>query len=320
MKTIFLVLALIGFLGCFAQDVIILKNGEEIEAMVTEVRQSEISYKKASNLGGPTYTMPISKIFMIKYQNGDKDVFGELEEERPERPPTPEVTANPVKTAAFKYDPEMGNPYCRVKKQKGCMIHGTRGNEVYFREDIIFYGFDFTYLKLSNPAKVGDGFRIVPKYIVAWNKMLTYELLPFDKMADWMRKPYMLNGRSVFPYHQYMDAQNFVSSVTYCLQFEDIEKIVRGYELREKDGIGMVVNLSNFHKDREYAHIWVTFFDITTREILFAVEATGKAGGMGMTKHWAVGVEEAFRSMFVSQVFRPQRNSNQQIPGKFLDK
>jgi hypothetical protein len=80
----------------------------------------------------------------------------------------------------------------------------------------------------------------------------------------------------------------------------------------------MVINLSNFHKDREYAHIWVTFFDITTREILFAVEATGKAGGMGMTKHWAVGVEEAFRSMFVSQVFRPQRNANYQIPDKLL--
>ena len=60
----------------FSQDVIFLSNGDEIEAKVTKVGNAEIEYKKWSNQEGPTYTEMKSNILMIKYQNGEKDVFG----------------------------------------------------------------------------------------------------------------------------------------------------------------------------------------------------------------------------------------------------
>jgi hypothetical protein len=59
----------------FAQDVITLKNGDEIKAKVQEVGLSDVKYKKYDNLTGPLYTLLKSEIFMIKYENGDKDVF-----------------------------------------------------------------------------------------------------------------------------------------------------------------------------------------------------------------------------------------------------
>ncbi|HON19858.1 MAG TPA: hypothetical protein PLW70_00780 [Bacteroidales bacterium] len=58
-----------------AQDVITLKNGDEIQAKVTEVMQDQIKYKRFDNLDGPVYFLNKSEIFMIKYQNGQKDVF-----------------------------------------------------------------------------------------------------------------------------------------------------------------------------------------------------------------------------------------------------
>jgi hypothetical protein len=61
-------------------DVIILKNGKEIESKVLEVSPSEIKYKKIDNLEGPLFTINKSDVFMIKYQNGSKDVFGDMEE------------------------------------------------------------------------------------------------------------------------------------------------------------------------------------------------------------------------------------------------
>jgi hypothetical protein len=218
----------------------------------------------------------------------------------------------------FTYDPEIGNQYCQIKKKVGCKIYGDRGNEIFYRQDIVFYGFDLTYLKLTNRDKIGDGIIIVPKYFEPWNDMLTNDMLPFKKISGWMDKPTLFLGNSVFPYYTLGDAQNFVSSVNYCITYEDVEQIVKNYALREKEGIGMVVNLSNFNKEREYSHIWVSFFDIATREILFAVEATGKAGGAGMTKHWAEGVSAAFRDMFIDQVYKPRRTSNHQIPGKLV--
>ena len=59
-----------------AHDVILKVNGDEVEAKVTEVGLTEIKYKRASNLSGPTYTLSITEVFMITYNNGEKDVFG----------------------------------------------------------------------------------------------------------------------------------------------------------------------------------------------------------------------------------------------------
>jgi hypothetical protein len=60
----------------WSQDVIVLKkNAEEIKALVQEVGLTEVKYKKYENANGPSYTLLKADIFMIKYANGEKDVF-----------------------------------------------------------------------------------------------------------------------------------------------------------------------------------------------------------------------------------------------------
>ncbi|MFC2113319.1 hypothetical protein ACFLTA_08630 [Bacteroidota bacterium] len=72
---------LILFFGCLAivnlhsQDLIVMKSGEEIQAIVLEVGIEVIKYKKVDNQQGPTYSIVKSDVFMIKYANGTKDVF-----------------------------------------------------------------------------------------------------------------------------------------------------------------------------------------------------------------------------------------------------
>lgn len=60
-----------------AQDLIVLKNANEIQAKVTTIEQGKIAYLKWSNLDGPTYTLDKSQILFIKYANGEKEVFSE---------------------------------------------------------------------------------------------------------------------------------------------------------------------------------------------------------------------------------------------------
>jgi hypothetical protein len=60
-----------------AQDVITKRDGSEIKATVIKVSRDEVEYKKFNSPSGPTYSMPKSEIFMIKYADGTKDVFQE---------------------------------------------------------------------------------------------------------------------------------------------------------------------------------------------------------------------------------------------------
>ncbi len=67
-----------------AQDKIITKNAETIEATVLEIDINDIRYKKADNPEGPVFVISKSDIATIIYGNGSIDVFNE-EEKKPEQ-------------------------------------------------------------------------------------------------------------------------------------------------------------------------------------------------------------------------------------------
>ncbi len=83
-RIILLLFAMLAALSVKAQDVIVMKDGDEVNAKVLSLNDSDVSYKKWENQEGPTYTTSKSKIFMIKYANGYKEVFkDELAAEQP---------------------------------------------------------------------------------------------------------------------------------------------------------------------------------------------------------------------------------------------
>ncbi len=81
-----------------AQDIIITKKSERINAKVTEVNINDIKYKNWKNLDGPVYTMLKSDIDSITYQNGEVEVFTETltnnqQQEKLSTPPPTSMTA-----------------------------------------------------------------------------------------------------------------------------------------------------------------------------------------------------------------------------------
>ncbi len=79
-KTLLLFISfLLITLICKSQDIIIKRSGDEIKTKVTEIGLETIKYKMFDNKNGPTYTILKSDIFMIKYENGSKDVFNKGE-------------------------------------------------------------------------------------------------------------------------------------------------------------------------------------------------------------------------------------------------
>ena len=77
MKRLILFLIIISNFS-YAQDLMIYKSGDEKEVKILKISSSEITFKKFSNINGPEYTIDLSEIFMIKYKNGDKDIFNDV--------------------------------------------------------------------------------------------------------------------------------------------------------------------------------------------------------------------------------------------------
>ena len=79
MKKVLAVLLLLCSVGAFAQDVIVKRDRSTVVCKVLEVTDSEITYKKWSDLKGANYVMDISLVSAINYENGKKKIISELE-------------------------------------------------------------------------------------------------------------------------------------------------------------------------------------------------------------------------------------------------
>ena len=72
MKKAFLVCIFLmaSLLSISAQDVIILRNGDKINAKVMEISPTEIKYKRFDNLDGPLVIIYTADVLAIQYENG----------------------------------------------------------------------------------------------------------------------------------------------------------------------------------------------------------------------------------------------------------
>jgi hypothetical protein len=64
-----------GLFSVNALDMIVLKDGNMIEAKVLEMSPTEIRYKRADNLNGPTIVLPVDRVLSIRYENGVLDII-----------------------------------------------------------------------------------------------------------------------------------------------------------------------------------------------------------------------------------------------------
>jgi len=63
------------FLSLKAQDIIITHDAQRIDAVIEEISDTEIRYKRTDNLNGPTFVLSTSKIASIIFKNGDVQTF-----------------------------------------------------------------------------------------------------------------------------------------------------------------------------------------------------------------------------------------------------
>ena len=70
-----MLLALACILPLTAKQTMTMLSGEELEVAIVTLGETEITYKKASNPGGPNYTVSRDKVFFIVYDDGSREVI-----------------------------------------------------------------------------------------------------------------------------------------------------------------------------------------------------------------------------------------------------
>jgi hypothetical protein len=94
-----------------AYDLILLKDGQEIKANVTEITPSEIKYKAFENLNGPTRTLSKRDVFLINYANGTREVISTSINRNSNLSSKQQSATNCAKNTAFGLDMGFGGSF-----------------------------------------------------------------------------------------------------------------------------------------------------------------------------------------------------------------
>lgn len=77
---VILILTLSASYG-YCQDVIYTMKGEKIKADVEVIGTKKITYQKYQSNRGVKQTLHLAKVYMIRYENGEEEIFTSPEEE-----------------------------------------------------------------------------------------------------------------------------------------------------------------------------------------------------------------------------------------------
>ena len=116
----FAVLCAISAIAADNVDILIKTNSEKIEAIIQEVSDTEVKYKKASNPNGPTYIVKLSELATIVYANGDVQAI----EQKAEAAPQPAAQQpQPYYDGNNRYNYNNGYNYAAFDAKNGPMKH-----------------------------------------------------------------------------------------------------------------------------------------------------------------------------------------------------
>lgn len=173
---------------------------------------------------------------------------------------------------------------------------------------MIWFGLDFSQARFYGPfeekAKVKD------VTIPTWNGMFVTEkgmLGPGNDLKKLLGMSYVFIDLSI------------VSERNNAIEVEDlfgntdkekpswnedkVIKMVKKFEAKEKDGIGLVMIVESYDKTTEMATIWVTYFDPAKNEVIRTRKYFGKAGGPGQTKHWNTAVVNILNELRKNSIY-----------------
>lgn len=168
--------------------------------------------------------------------------------------------------------------------------------------EYIYYGIDYSHAKfIGDFSQFGDAgtasmTTIKSEYFDRWNAVVENESEKYD-IAGALRKEklkYKTNFSSKINSKTAIEEME----ADYCDEFtrEDIEGFVKGYDLPDEAGVGIIFITEYLNKNRENAGVHFVIFNIATKQVLIHERYAESAGGFGLRNYWIRPFYEAINS------------------------
>lgn len=150
MRRILIIITIISIsiVAANSQDVIYKTDGTEIQSKIIELTVETIKYKSYDQPNGPIRNILLSEVFMIIYENGNREVFKKDIEVIKE---DENIQLGCQNNEYFKKEDELSTmDKCAKGQNDADMFHGKKGSHVVL--GILFGGFAVLGAAVTNPT------------------------------------------------------------------------------------------------------------------------------------------------------------------------
>jgi hypothetical protein len=194
-----------------------------------------------------------------------------------------------VSVAAYSQKPATGTN-TGIERVKAC-------------DTLWYYGLDLSHVRVTDGAKIPRSLNYSTVYPPAWVGFVEKELSPYQYVQPALGKKMFNYVSDEVQHNTQQVVKDFIIGVNYSFPADTVARAVKSYKLSQLKGVGLVIIAENFNKNTESSTTWITFFDIHTREILWATKASGECRHMGYTAHWGSGIVTGFKNFISSANF-----------------
>ncbi len=160
-------------------------------------------------------------------------------------------------------------------------------SDVFSTTRITWFGLDFTKLKLIDGAGIPIVEDVKNRFVPSWNRLFIEEADKYD-LAKYYKKSLVAKDlKSVRELNKTINTEELVTYDAYSFGKEEVTGMVKKYDSKASDGIGLVFIVESLDKVNEKATVHLTFFDIETRNVLFHKRMEASPGGFGIRNYWA---------------------------------
>ena len=161
--------------------------------------------------------------------------------------------------------------------------------------EIVWLGLDFTQVRMVGPLGTVDKNELIQLFEDI-NMVVITERSKYNFEAALRKDEVPYNLEIVTKLNSEIDPNKAIAYASQeeraRLNEEAISVLIKQYHVENKEGIGLVFFIETLDKVREQGTMWVTFFNLSDRNVLFTERMSGTAGGISFRNHWARTVYE----------------------------
>jgi len=177
----------------------------------------------------------------------------------------------------------------------------TSENDVFESKEIVFYGYDFSHFRLADVKRL---YAETKKYIPAWIGFLNEHATESTLQKTFRKEIVKFNFDYTTSLIKPLIEDSLVTVTKHSISPDSIQSIISSYQIKENEGIGFVVIVECFEKERKTSTAYFTFFDIASKKVIMSdYFGANDADGYGLTNYWGVGLNATF-AKYVADIYR----------------